>query len=374
MKRAIARVFLVFAVVSIATIAAFPQNGTKAIPAADKYLISAKAGKINFTEGTVNVTRAVGRSGVLVMGDQLQAGDKVATEAFARAEVLLNPGSYLRMGGLSEFSFRTTSLDDLRLDIHSGSAILEVFASNQFRVSAYTPKGRVTIVNSGVYRIDVEPNGDALLSVIEGRALIGEKTIALIKEGQTGTINGGAIAIGKFDRDKRDALASWSRTRSKDLAKMTAAFNNKNSRPLLVSSMLDSFTAGNWGNWNNRGTLGVWLYDPISRTCIFMPFYSNWSTPYGYSYHGCACIHYLPSYVQPVVVLPTRLDGRYEPPSDSEAESKTRPSRPSYSEPKYDVSRDSKSMPSYSPPSMMKSEPVYNPPPPPVTKDKPIND
>lgn len=363
MKRSIVRATQVLLIVCVAAAGLLAQRG--GVPAADKYKISAKAGMVNYSEGMATVTRLDGTTGTLISGDYLKAGDRAITSEGGLAEVLLNPGSYLRLGENSEFGFRVTSLDDLRLDIHRGSAILEVFASNQFRVSVYTPKGRVTLVDTGVYRIDVANNGDALLSVIEGKAIVGEKSIAIVKEGNTATINGGTPVIAKFDRRKRDALASWSRTRSKELAKMASAFNARNTRPMIVDSLIDSYAAGLWGR---SRTSGIWVYDPISKQCLFMPYYPGWVTPYGYGYNNCTCYYYLPPTIQPVI-LPTRLDGRKEMPLDSDSNGNNgarngqwRPTAENNSSP---ADNGSRSVPMYIPPP---------PPPPPAsngTKDRP---
>lgn len=368
MKRAIARTFLLFAVVALTTIAVFPQKNARIIPAADKYLISAKAGKVNFTEGSTMVGRAVGTTGVLVRGDQLEVGDKITTSATGRAEILLNPGSYLRLGGDSGFEFKTTSLDDLRLKVNRGSAILEVFATNDFKVSAYTPKGRVTIVNTGVYRIDVDAAGNAILSVIEGRALVGERSVALVKEGRTATVNGGSPMIKKFDKDKRDTLAEWSRSRSKDLAKIASSLKNQNVR----MSLIDSFQAGAWGR---DRTMGVWVYDPFSRMFIFMPYYSGWNSPYGYGYGSYIYWYQLPPNVGPVN-RPDRLDGRRDPPVDSEAgngETKSRGAGRTEPTQRYDPSRDSKPERTYSPPPIARESSPPPPPPAPARVIKPID-
>ncbi len=364
MNRSIIRTTQIVLVVCVAACALFAQ---KAVSAADKYKISAKAGMINYSEGLTSVTRVDGTTDTLISGDQLNAGDKVVTSAGGMAEVLLNPGSYLRLGGESEFSFRTTSLDDLRLEINRGSAILEVFASNQFRVSAHTPKGRVTIVDTGVYRIDVSADGRGLLSVIDGKSVVGERNIVLIKEGNTGTIDGGVVSIAKFDKGKRDGLASWSRTRSKDLAKMASAFNAKNTQPLVIDSLINSFTAGIWGR---TSTSGVWVFDPVSRQCLFMPFFPNWNSPYGYGYNSCMCYYYLPRNTTPPlprnikpVLLPTRLDGRKEMRFDDEIGNGGGSVRDRGGDSKGVEFRQAKEPVVFSPP----------PPPPPLpAKDKPI--
>jgi hypothetical protein len=360
MNRRIFRTTQIVLVVCVAVAGVFAQ---RSVPAADKYKISAKAGLINYSEGLTSVTRLNGTTSSLIIGDQLSAGDRAITSAGGMAEVLLNPGSYLRLGSESEFSFRVTSLDDLRLDVRRGSAILEVFASNQFRVTAYTPKSRVTIINTGVYRIDVASDGTGTLSVIEGKAIVGERNVALIKEGKTGTLDGGVVTIGKFDKGKRDTLASWSRTRSKDLAKMASAFNARNTRPMIMDSLIDSYTAGLWGR---SRTSGLWVYDPISKQCLFMPFYPNWTTPYGYGYNNCTCYYYLPPTII-TVLPPTRLDGRKELPSDFEAGGGSGGGG-------YNGARQGDSVISRPVDTGARSAPVYSPPPPPVqngAKDRP---
>ncbi|MEQ1923981.1 MAG: FecR domain-containing protein, partial [Pyrinomonadaceae bacterium] len=362
MNRSIVRATQVILIVCVVVAGVFAQQ--RGVPAADKYKISASAGMINYSEGLTSVTHPDGTAGTLIIGDSLKAGDRVVTSEGGMAEVLLNPGSYLRLGGESEFSFRSTSLDDLRLDVHRGSAILEVFASNEFKVSAFTPKGRVTIVNTGVYRIDVGADGNGLVSVIEGKAVVGERNIALVKDGKTGTLSGGEVIIGKFDKGKRDGLAAWSRTRSKDLAKMSSAFNARNTKPLIVNSLIDSFSAGTWGR---SGTRGVWGWDPSSRTCIFLPYYYNWSSPYGYGYNACMCNYYLPPTVRPKD-LPVRLDGRKDDPWEISKGTGTTKTR----------DNNGKDVDFGPPPSKMKDSVVFSPPPPPqvfspASKTKPID-
>ena len=370
MNRVMLRAAWLLAVFCIAAPAAFAQKDGKVIPTSDKYLISAKAGKVNYVEGATAVSRSGGTTGMLLKGDQLEVDEQVSTGALGKAEILLNPGSYVRLGENAEFSFKSTSLDDLRLKVARGSAIFEVFATNQFKVSIYTPKSRVTIINTGVYRLDVEPSGNALLSVIEGQAVVGEKIVAIVKEGQTGTVNGGAVVIGKFDKDRRDALATWSRDRSKDLAKVAKSLKNNNARTSLISA----FQAGVWGQ---RRSFGVWVFDPISGLYCFLPYYSGWNSPYGYGYGWNIYGYQLPPNVAPINP-PTRLDGRLDPPVDSEMDNRGSRSRPSqtYSSPN-DGFRDAKPIftaPS-SPSPTSAREPVYSPPPPPppVKTDKPGN-
>src|SRR5689334_10473095 len=70
----------------------------------EKYVISAKAGGINQITGDVTLRREGAKSEQrLTSSDDLESGDVVSTGVDGRIEVLLNPGSYLRVGANAEF-------------------------------------------------------------------------------------------------------------------------------------------------------------------------------------------------------------------------------------------------------------------------------
>ena len=240
---------------------------------ADKYIISAKAGGVNYVQGTVAVSRTDGTAGTLIRGDRLEIGDKVMTNAASRTEILLNPGSYMRAGSNSEFAFLTTALDDLQVRLAKGSVIFEVFATEDFKVSVLTPKGRIALIDSGVYRVEIRPDGVASVAVTEGKAQIGS---SIVRSGRVGTI-GNSIAISKFDRGQRDEMDEWSRSRAKDLAKVTASLKQKDIRPSLINSL----SSGRWGMYDS---FGLWIYNPSFGAYSFLPFGNRWNSPYGFGF------------------------------------------------------------------------------------------
>src|SRR5712692_2264430 len=90
----------------------------------EKFVISAKAGGVNSVTGRVMVTRA-GKSQLLTAQDDLAAGDLVTSGAASQVEVLLNPGSYLRVSENSAFELADNSLENIRVRLTKGSAIVE---------------------------------------------------------------------------------------------------------------------------------------------------------------------------------------------------------------------------------------------------------
>src|SRR5258708_24904292 len=262
--------------ICIFTVSAAVAQGTSSrSPVADKYLISAKAGGVNYTEGEVTVIRAGGTSGVLVKGDQLEIRDSVTAGEDGRAEILLNPGSYLRIGANSSFEFKTTSLDDLQIKLNSGSAMFEVFATDKFRVGVVTPKEKLWMFESGVYRIDLQPDGSGTIFVTEGKAAIGKiGSLKLVTGGNMATFGNGSVTIAKFKTGKRDDLAEWSKNRSKALAKLTASLQNDNARNSLLSSF-------NGGRWSLYDSFGLWVRVPLNGFSCFLPFGRGWHSPSG---------------------------------------------------------------------------------------------
>src|SRR6185436_9306889 len=77
----------------------------------EKFVISAKAGGINAIAGEASVhSRGETDWQQLLITDDLEAGDHVRTAFDGRVEILLNPGSYLRLGGNSEVELSNNTL------------------------------------------------------------------------------------------------------------------------------------------------------------------------------------------------------------------------------------------------------------------------
>lgn len=299
MKHHIVRFFAIPFLLAFVCVGINAQDETLAAAAGDKYVISARAGGVNFVEGAVSVIRKKGLSGAVLKGDTLQIGDRVSTGADGKAEILLNPGSFLRLGGSSAFEFKTTSLDDLSLKLETGSAILEVFAAEEFQVVISSPKSRYVLVQTGVYRVDVLNDGTASLRVWKGGARV-DGSAKIVKAGRLASPNStGGVSVAKFDRDKRDQFDSWSRMRGKELAKISSLLKRGNLRNVLMRSFLGR-------RWNMYSSFGLWVYDPFYGGYCFLPFGYGWNSPYGYGFGG----QYIGWYdLPPVIYYPPTTGG-----------------------------------------------------------------
>ena len=96
----------------------------------DQYVISAKAGGINYVSGDVSIKRRGDAQWQSVTTqDDLVDGDVVRSGANGRVEMLLNPGSYFRAAENSEFELTSASLDMLQVKLFKGTFIVEVAGS-----------------------------------------------------------------------------------------------------------------------------------------------------------------------------------------------------------------------------------------------------
>lgn len=277
MSRKFFSLLAVLATVVFMSANAFAQSERNASAVSQLYVISAKAGGVNFTEGKVGVVRNDTRSGDLKKGDRLEIGEIVSTGDEGRAEILLNPGSFVRLGENTEFEFVTTSLDDLKLKLTSGSAVFELIAGDEFDVTVETPKGSFRAVESGIYRVDVAKDGSGKLFVYSGKVTVSDANASIVKKGRTATINSGNALVEKFDRDDKDALDVWSKSRAKELAKINDNLRRDDLRPWILSGF-------NSSGWGFNESFGLWAYDRITGQYCFVPFAYNWGSPYGYFY------------------------------------------------------------------------------------------
>ena len=253
----------------------------------DQYVISAKAGGINYISGDVLLKRrGETRWQSVTTQDDLVDGDVLQSGANGRVEMLLNPGSYLRVAENSEFELTSTSLDILQLKLFKGSFIVEVAGADEARtlIDVGTPQGKVGIDRKGLYRINVLPNTGTEVLVRKGRVSVGGNSSLTteVKEGKTILISGDTQLVTKLNSKEQDAFDLWSEQR----AETVIAANRKLSDRTIANSYTN-YRSNVLGRRGYGSSWGFWVYDPFARGRTFLPFYSGWSSPYGRGYsHG----------------------------------------------------------------------------------------
>lgn len=244
----------------------------------EKFGISAKAGGVNAVLGRVMVTRAGQAPQLLSNQDDLSAGDVVATGPEAQAEVLLNPGSYLRVAGNTEFVMVDNSLDNLLVKVVKGSVIVEATGTDQIelRIAIATDRERLTIVRPGIYRINAQTGFTELL-VRKGRVSLGSSPQDIVKSGKKLLFEQGSTYTAKLTKTDKDQFDKWSQDRGETLARANQRLSARALNGYLASSA--------WGSLSSRfGRWGIWIPSPTLGCSTFLPFYYGWASPYGQNY------------------------------------------------------------------------------------------
>ncbi|MFN2577533.1 MAG: FecR family protein, partial [Pyrinomonadaceae bacterium] len=204
--------------------------------------------------------------------------DIVATGLGSQVEVLLNPGTYLRLAENSEFVMVDNSLDNLLVRINKGSAIIEATGPDNLdlHVPIVTEQQRMTIVRAGIYRINATP-GVTELFVRKGRVELNGNKKDLIKGGKKATFTSAGPTIVKLTSNDKDEFDDWSKTRGQTLARANQKLSARTVSGYLSRSW--SFPDARFGRW------GLWTWSPFSSCYTFLPFYYGWGSPYG-NYYG----------------------------------------------------------------------------------------
>lgn len=248
----------------------------------EKFVISAKAGGINAVTGQASV-HAKGESDwqQLMITDDLNAGDRVRTASDGRVEILLNPGSYLRVGGDSEMELANNSLDNLEVRLIRGTAIVEATGADgiELNINITTPHTKLAIVRHGLYRFNVVPGDNTELIVRKGRVLLDNQT--KVKGGNKVIFSATNVSVAKLtDQEKskknQDQMDFWSKERGETLAKANRRITDR-----MMTSAFSSWTG--FGRFSFRGA-GFWFYNPFNTCYTFLPFGFGWGSPYGGTY------------------------------------------------------------------------------------------
>jgi hypothetical protein len=258
----------------------------------DRFVISAKAGGINAITGGATVSSR-GESGwqQLMITDDLNSGDRVRTEWDGRVEILLNPGSYLRLGGNSEVELLDNSLTNLEVRLMRGTAIVEATGADglELNIGISTPHTRLAIVRQGLYRLNVVPEDATELIVRKGRVILSDSHTK-VKGGNKVIFSATNVTVAKLtgeEKKNKDEVEAWSKQRAETVARANRNINNR-----MLTSAFASFDPGFFQGYR---PLGLWFFNPRLACYTFLPFFWGWGSPYGSSYSTAIYSPYAPA-------------------------------------------------------------------------------
>lgn len=257
----------------------------------DKFVISAKAGGINAITGQASVySRGDADWQQLMITDDLSNGDRVRTSFDGRVEILLNPGSYLRVGANSEVELLDNSLANLEVRLIRGTAIVEATGLDglELNINISTPHTKLAIVRQGLYRLNVVPGDATELIVRKGHVILSDSSHTKVKGGNKVVFNAVNVSVAKLTKDEKKALDkqdvdAWSKERAETLAKANRRITDR-----MLSSAFAS--ANDPFGWRN-GRLGLWFYNSHAGCYTFLPYFYGFGSPYGRSYSTSVYYH-----------------------------------------------------------------------------------
>lgn len=250
---------------------------------------SAHSGTLHYSEGEVSIDGASIQSKVGKFPEVKEQG--VLSTALGRAEVLLTPGVFLRLGEHSSIKMLDTRLVSTRVDILSGNVILEsddpqMDLKDSPVVVLY--KGyEIRIQKHGLLELNSDPGQ---LKVFKGQALVelasgtGVNNRAVVKEGKMLPFSA-ALLTEKFDDKVGDDLYLWARDRSQ----VMSAANMSSARSLSSSSGYGTgygLLSPGLGSWT-----GGWYFNPYMDMYTFVPLNGTYVSPFGFGFFSPATIY-----------------------------------------------------------------------------------
>lgn len=257
--------------------------------ATDTSAKSAVPGTLNYVEGKVSIgdqtldSKSIGSA-------QLQPGQQLTTED-GKAEILLTPGVFLRVGDNSSVKMISPSITNTEIGLEKGHAMVEVaelHPQNDIRITDGVTTTQ--LLKTGLYDFDLKQGH---LRVFDGKAAVEEDDKRVtVKGGHEVSLNSnGPVKPRKFDKKSytEDDLYRWSSLRSAYLAEA-----NVDAAAIYANNGGGPWGPGWWG--------ADWYWDPYFDAFTFIPgdgifyspfgwgFYSPWwvwQAPfYGYGYGG----------------------------------------------------------------------------------------
>jgi len=229
------------------------------IALADPPTVPAQPGTLNAINGEVSI------NGIPV--NSISGEPRVAPEARqiirtgqGMAEILLNPGSFLRLRKASELTLETDGTPEIRATLLKGEALIEVLDAD----AALTIKqnGVITILwNPGLYEFN---ENQSLIAIYAGQARLNKAHKQLAASAGFG-VRTRRFLVFPTRPDPGNTLFLWSRSRSQQLSSESRLSAQKN-------------------NGATRSIGPQWRWDPWSGSYTFLSASGFVTGPFGWPY------------------------------------------------------------------------------------------
>jgi len=240
---------------------------------------SALPGTVNYVEGQASIGKEMLDAQSVGSAD-LQTGQTLTTRN-GKAEILLTPGVFLRLGSDSSLRMVSPNLTNTELALNRGQAMVEVdqiYKENDVRILQNGATAQ--LLKPGLYDFDATHQQ---VRVFEGRAMVedGDRTVT-VKGGHEVALNGeGKLKARSFDKNlaQSDDLYRWSSLRSNYLAEA----NVDAARVYVVNG------------WYGPGWFGAgWYWSPWWGAYTFLPANGLLYSPFGWGFYSPLWVYRAP--------------------------------------------------------------------------------
>jgi hypothetical protein len=223
-------------------------------------------GSVNFLQGQVTLD---GSQLPAQVSSAVLEADQVLQTQQGKAEVLLTPGVFLRVGEESAVKMISPDLANTRVAVTKGSAILEVDELfNENNLVVLEGNTRTRIEQKGLYEFNAN---ESLIRVLDGKATVyeGDAGVTLKKGHEVAFASDEPLKAQKFDRNAVEAnsLYRWSQLRSEYEAQA-----NLNAAQTVVV----------YGGWYGPG----WYWAPFWGYYSFLPANGILYSPFGWGFYS----------------------------------------------------------------------------------------
>ncbi len=231
----------------------------------------ARPGTLNYVEGHASLgSQPLNDSSIGKI--VVDPGQTLMTEN-GKAELLLTPGVFVRLGESSALTMISLGLTNTRVSLDRGEAFVEVdeiHPENDLRI---LQDGITTqLVKMGLYDFSANLH---VVRVLDGEAIVdtGERDVK-VTSGHMVDLTTEPLKVRKFDKEEIEAedLYSWTSLRSGYLADA-----NADSAP--------TYSYGGFG-WSGDG----WYWDPWFDAYTFLPGDGIFYSPFGWGFYSPWCI------------------------------------------------------------------------------------
>ncbi len=241
---------------------------------------AAMPGTLNYVEGQASIgdqsldSKSVGQA-------DLQNGQILST-GNGKAEILLTPGVYLRLGSDSAVKMVSTNLTNTQVLVDHGEAMLEVdqiFKDNFIHVQEGGSDTR--LLKTGLYDFDAKDNQ---IRVFDGKAVVtANDHNTTVKGGHEVNLSAdGKLKSHGFNKDEirqDDDLYRWSSLRSQYLSEAN------------VDAAQMYYANGGWGpGWVGPG----WYWDPWFAGFTYLPGDGFFYNPFGWGFYSPIMVYRAP--------------------------------------------------------------------------------